>query len=188
MTPPKPPPQTGPATEEVTRTHAFVREHFAFVWRVLRRLGLEPSDADDATQRVMLVASRRIDAIKPGYERSFLYQTAVFMASRERRSLQRRREEPAEFDEWSSPGLDPERLLAERRARERLDAILLRMPDDLRVAFVLFEIEGMSKQEVANALGIPEGTAASRLRRAREEFLRRARHVEHGARPKGATA
>jgi RNA polymerase sigma-70 factor (ECF subfamily) len=188
MTPPKSPPHAGPATEGAARTQAFVREHFAFVWRVLRRLGLEPSDADDATQRVMLVVARRIDAIEAGYERSFLYQTAVFMAARERRTWQRRREEPAEFDEWSHPGLDPERLLGERRARERLDAILVRMPEDLRVAFVLFEIEGMSKHEVASALGIPEGTAASRLRRAREDFLRRARHVEPSVRPKGVSA
>ncbi len=188
MTAPKSASHAGPQTEAAAKTQAFVRAHFAFVWRVLRRLGLEPSDADDATQRVMLVVARRIDEIQPGYERSFLYQTAVFMASRERRTQQRRREEPAELDEWSHPGLDPERALAERRARERLDAILARMPDDLRVAFVLFEVEGLSKQEVARALGIPEGTAASRLRRAREEFLRRARHVEHRERPKGATA
>jgi len=182
-------PDDGRPADAGARTQAFVREHFAFAWRVLRRLGLTPSDADDAAQRVMLVAARRIDAIEPGFERSFLYQTAVFMASRERRDQARRREEPADaLDERIHPGLDPERLLAARRARERLDAILARMPADLRAAFVLFEIEGLSKSEVASALGIPEGTAASRLRRAREDFARRAQRFEQGDRSKGASA
>jgi RNA polymerase sigma-70 factor (ECF subfamily) len=85
-------------------------------------------------------------------------------------------------------GTDPEALLAARRARDRLDAVLGQMPDDLRAAFVLFEIEGFTKEEVAQALGIPAGTAASRLRRAREDFARRARHTHFAERPEGATA
>jgi RNA polymerase sigma-70 factor, ECF subfamily len=168
---------------------AFVREYFPFVWRVLRRLGLEPSDADDAAQRVMLVAAERFADIRAGQERSFLYQTAVFMASRQRRTERRRREvHTVDLELPSPPNSDPEALLTQRRAREQLDAILDRMPSDLRAAFVLFEIEGLSKDEVALVLGIPAGTAASRLRRAREDFARRAERIRRAERPKGATA
>lgn len=167
----------------------FARRHFAFVWRVLRRLGLASADADDAAQRVMIVATQRLREIRPGQERGFLYRTAAFIAARERRSKNRRREDAvAEPDERRHPGADPEALLSERRALERLDAILERMPTDLRAAFVLFEIEGMSKEEVAQALGIPAGTAASRLRRAREEFARRARRSDRADGSKGAIA
>jgi RNA polymerase sigma-70 factor (ECF subfamily) len=51
-----------------------------------------------------------------------------------------------------------------------LDEILEAMPMDLRTVLVLFELEQMTKGEVAALLEIPVGTAVSRLRRAREEF------------------
>jgi RNA polymerase sigma-70 factor (ECF subfamily) len=166
---------------------AFVRRYFAFVWRVSRRLGLTPADADDAAQRVMLVAVKRHAEIEPGRERAFLYRTAAFMVARERRGQRRRREESSvDLDAHEHPGGDPETLVAERRAREQLDAILGRMPEELRVAFVLFEVEGMSKEEVAHALDIPQGTAASRLRRAREDFARRAERHRRAEKTKGA--
>jgi RNA polymerase sigma-70 factor (ECF subfamily) len=165
----------------------FVREYFAFVWRVLRRLGLSPADADDAAQRVMLVATARLASIEPGRERAFLFRTAAFIASRERRARRRRPEDSvADLDDWGDAGADPEALLAARRARERLDVVLRQMPDDLRAAFVLFEIEGLTKDEVAEALDIPPGTAASRLRRAREDFARRARHTQLAKPPETA--
>jgi len=175
----------GPADDPASQ---FARQHFAFVWRVLRRLGLAPADADDAAQRVMMVATQRLDDIRPGQERAFLYRTSAFIAARERRGRQRRREKPGvELDGEAHPGGDPEALLVERRALERLDAVLGGMPDDLKAAFVLFEIEGLSKAEVAEALEIPAGTAASRLRRAREDFARRARRLALGDAAKGAT-
>jgi RNA polymerase sigma-70 factor (ECF subfamily) len=177
-----------PGTSDDAAT-TFVRQYFDFVWRVLRRLGLSPADADDAAQRVMLAATARLADIEAGSERAFLFRTASFIASRERRGRRRRPEDStADLDGIEEPGLDPEALLAARRARERLDAVLGQMPDDLRAAFVLFEIEGLTKEEVAHALGIPAGTAASRLRRAREDFARRARHTHLAERPEGATA
>jgi RNA polymerase sigma-70 factor (ECF subfamily) len=68
------------------------------------------------------------------------------------------------------PRPSPEELVDQKRARQLLDEVLAAMPMDLRAAFTMFEIEGMSVPEVATALGIPPGTAASRLRRARERF------------------
>ena len=178
-------PPTGPAGDPASQ---FVRHHFAFVWRVLRRLGLSSADADDAAQRVMMAATKRLGEIRVGRERAFLYRTSAFIVARERRSQRRRAEEQAvDLDRHRHPGADPEALLSERRALERLDAILNRMPNELRTAFVLFEIEGLSKEEVAEALEIPAGTAASRLRRAREDFARRAQRFALADGPKGAT-
>lgn len=165
----------------------FVRDYFDFVWRVLRRFGLSTADADDAAQRVMLTATARLADIEVGRERAFLFRVASFMASRERRGRRRRPEDSvADLDEMAETGADPEALLAARRARQRLDAVLRQMPEDLRAAFVLFEIEGLTKEEVAHALEIPPGTAASRLRRAREDFARRARHTHFAERPESA--
>ena len=51
-----------------------------------------------------------------------------------------------------------------------VDAILKTMPIERREVFVLYEIEGLTGKEIADQLGVPEGTVASRLRTARAEF------------------
>lgn len=159
------------AAPDAQRTEAFVREHYGFAWRVLRRAGLSPADADDAAQRVFMIATERLDDIVSGSERAFLYRTAAHVASKAHRSYRRRPEAPG-FDESGAasemPSLDE--LLDQRRARELLDSILGELPADLSAIFVLFDVEGLKKNEVAEALGIPPGTVASRLKRAREEI------------------
>jgi RNA polymerase sigma-70 factor (ECF subfamily) len=156
---------------------------------VLRRLGLPTADADDVAQRVMIVAAKRVKDIVPGRERAFLFRIAWFLAAREKRDRSRRLDSlELDEEEVADARLDPLALLEQRRSRERLDAILDAMPADLRAAFVLFEIEGLTKLEVAEALEVPVGTAASRRRRAREEFQRRMQRHEASPDPKGATA
>jgi RNA polymerase sigma-70 factor (ECF subfamily) len=67
-----------------------------------------------------------------------------------------------------------------RRARALLDEIIDGMPLELRVVFILSEIEQMTAASIAELEGIPPGTVASRLRRAREVF--RGRLSMRGAR------
>ena len=62
-----------------------------------------------------------------------------------------------------------EELDANRR-KQLLSEVLFALPEELRLVLVLQTIEGLSKREVAEALQIPEGTVASRVRRARELF------------------
>lgn len=165
--------------ESDRRLHREVRDNFEFVWRLLRRLGLSPSDADDATQQVFIVLARKINDLSPGKERAFLYGTAVRIAWRARRTLERRREElsPIIADEvGSSPA--PDQLLLHRQARVVLDEILEAMPLAVRTVFVLFELEGMNLSEIAETLRLPRGTVASRLRRGREDFQRRVQRIE----------
>ncbi|HTU60012.1 MAG TPA: sigma factor-like helix-turn-helix DNA-binding protein, partial [Polyangiales bacterium] len=68
----------------------------------------------------------------------------------------------------------------EKRAStvELLDRVLAQLDDGLVEVFVLFDIEGMSGPELARALGIPGGTVASRVRRAREAFRAAAARLE----------
>jgi RNA polymerase sigma-70 factor (ECF subfamily) len=156
------------------RVESFVREHHAFVWRVLRRSGLPAADADDAAQRVFLIAADRLDGIAQVSERGFLYRTAARVASNARRAMSRRRETPG-FEEGDEPAPlpEPDDLLDQRRARDLLDRLLGDLSEDLRATFVLFEIEGLRSTEIAEALDIPVGTVASRLRRARAELEER---------------
>jgi len=161
-----------PAVKPVdnARITAIVRTYHDFIWRLLRRLGIPAANVDDATQQVFCVAARRVDEIAPGSERSFLFGTALRVASDDRRSARHREQPDAELDRHVSPEPDPEDLVEKNRRRRLLDEILDAMPLELRAILVLFELEQMTKSEVAELLGIPEGTCMSRLRRARKEF------------------
>ncbi len=161
-----------PPRERDARLAELLRVHFRLVWRALRRLGVPEHAVDDAAQEVFIVAAKKLTTIAPAYERRFLYGVALRVAANARRARAARPEksETVELEETASAAPSPEALLDRKRARELLDATLEAMPDDLRTAFVLFELEGCSAPEVAALLGIPIGTATSRLRRAREAF------------------
>lgn len=161
------------ATEEESqaRVTRLVRREFSFIWRLLRRLGLSEHDADDGAQQVFLVASKRIDSIKLGSERSFLFGTALRVASRLRKNQSKQPSvDVATLDTHQDPGPSPDEMADRRRARQVLDGILEEMHDDVRIVFVLYEIEELTMAEIATALSVPPGTIASRLRRAREIF------------------
>jgi RNA polymerase sigma-70 factor (ECF subfamily) len=160
------------------RLHAMVTAHFDFVWRSLRRMGLQAADADDAAQEVFCILDRRLDDVEPGCERSFLFGTALRVVSLHRRSSRRRsaRHEGYEsMPDSSRTPLDPEQLMALRHARSVLDQLLDELPLEERAVFVLYELEELSVPEVAELCQLKVATAASRLRRARESFRAAAR-------------
>jgi RNA polymerase sigma-70 factor, ECF subfamily len=153
------------------RFTAMFQEHFGFVWRQLRRLGVPPAAIDDAAQEVFMVAQRRLAIIELGKEKAFLAGTAVRVASDARRRVSRR---PEDSDDHlgglsdHTPGADE--LIDQKRARELLDRVVAELPEDARAVFVLYELEGMTMAAIATSLALPPGTVASRLRRAREVF------------------
>jgi RNA polymerase sigma-70 factor (ECF subfamily) len=156
--------------EKDARITAIVRGEHDFIWRLLRRLGVPEANVDDATQQVFCVAARRVNDIRPGSERSFLFGAALRVAADRRRSREFREQPHERAADEVDPGPNPEELAEKRQRRLLLDRILGAMPMDLRTVLVLFEFEQMTKSEVGELLGIPVGTAVSRLRRAREEF------------------
>jgi RNA polymerase sigma-70 factor, ECF subfamily len=157
------------------------REHFQFIWRCLRRFGVQPDHAvDDAAQRVFEIAAQKRDRIVPGSERAFLFKTALLVAAEERRAQRRlRREQTDEEAVLNAPAvaLEPEQEAESREWRTRLDRVLSALSPELRTVFVLFEFERLSSPEIAKLLGLPLGTVASRLRRARSEFHAAARRL-----------
>jgi RNA polymerase sigma-70 factor (ECF subfamily) len=165
------PPSPVRTTGENARLHAMFEREFAFVWRMLRRLGVAEASIDDCTQQVFVVATRKIAAIAPDRERAFLLGVAINVAAEARRSQAIAREQPHDDLDSSEHGApNPEQLSDRKRALELLDQALEELPFDLRTVFVLFEIEGTPSDDIASLLDIPRGTVASRLRRAREEF------------------
>ncbi|MCU0686761.1 MAG: sigma-70 family RNA polymerase sigma factor [Polyangiaceae bacterium] len=181
-----------PATatpDGAARLRRLVDTYFDFIWRSLRRLGVPEADADDAAQQVFLVVARKLPSIDPNNERSFLFGTALRVASDARRARRRRREDPTDpgSAEPSDNAPGPEDLVAQRRARALLDEVLETMPLDLQTVFVLFELEELPTPDIASLLGIPVGTVASRLRRAREEFQDRAKRLQARYSPRGGS-
>jgi RNA polymerase sigma-70 factor, ECF subfamily len=156
---------------QAARVKRLVVEHHGFVWRSLVRLGVPRSDAEDVMQQVFMVTTRRIDDIRTDAERSFLYGVCIRMASRARRTRDRRREVDGESaPERVDPSLRPDEQLDRAEARALLDGILAAMPIELRAVFTLYELEQVTMIEIAQLLGVPQGTVASRLRRARAIF------------------
>jgi RNA polymerase sigma-70 factor (ECF subfamily) len=178
-----------PASSETLELKALFERHYASVWRLLRRLGVKPAQLDDAAQEVFWIAARRLADIRSGSEAAFLYGTALRVASN---VLRRDRNAPVaddlELASLSDGGPSPEEAMAERQRRALLDAVLERLPLELRTVFVLFELEGLEVREIAELENIPVGTASSRLRRAREEFSAVARRVRAALEWKGGPA
>ena len=155
------------------RLRELAAEHYEFVWRSLRRLGVRPPETDDAAQRVFLVLAQKLSSIQPDKERSFVFGIVMRVAANVRRDLATARErEVAESDSPESVAYGPSAETAVARAQERatLDEILASIPEERRAVFVLFELEEFTVTEIAELLGLPVGTVATRLRRARQEF------------------
>ena len=112
--------------------------------------------------------------IRADGERAYLLGVATRVASEFRRAASRRPEIPSSDAGANDPAHTPlqDVLLDEKRARAMLTQALERLSSEIREAFVLFELEEATAPEVAAILGVPEGTVASRVRRARAEILR----------------
>lgn len=138
------------------------------VWRVLRRAGLSAADVEDAAQDVFWVLAQRFADVPEPAQRSFLAATALRVAADRRRSRWNR-SVTTDFDADAAPGteLAPDEAFERRRALALVDRALNGLDASDREVFILSELEQMTRSETAKALGIPEGTVATRLRRAR---------------------
>ena len=165
------------------RLRQLIAEHFKPVWRFVRRIGVPEHLAEDVSQEVFLVASRRIADIKPNptSERSFLLGTAYRVTrdlGRKARRESLREDVVNELVIWPKP--DEE--LDDKRTCEVIYRLFYELDEDVRAVFVMYEMDGMTMNEIAQALGLPIGTVGSRLRRAREDF--KARFERHRKRSK----
>jgi RNA polymerase sigma-70 factor (ECF subfamily) len=164
-----------------SRLTRLVDDHLEFVARVLRNSGTAEADIDDEVQRVFIVLANRLDDVQAGSEKSFLLQTAIRIAARSRRTVARRHEVLTDqLPQVLHAGSTPEEMVDRREMRQTVDQVLDQMDDDLRMVFVLYEVEQMTAAEISTALAIPPGTVASRLRRARAEFRDRVSTLENG--------
>jgi RNA polymerase sigma-70 factor (ECF subfamily) len=140
----------------------------------LRTIG-SPEDAADATQEAFLSAYRAMAEFRGGSFKAWLLRI-VINACHDLSRRQRRRpatsmdalvEETGEAP-WSDPGApDPEAIVLSREMRSVIEQVLAELPDEQRIAIVLVDLQELSYEEAAEAMGCAVGTIRSRLARGR---------------------
>jgi RNA polymerase sigma-70 factor (ECF subfamily) len=155
--------------ELATTWDELYEEHFDFVWRSLRRLGVATSSLDDATQEVFIVAFRRAaDFEGRSTLKTWLFGIAWNVARHSFRAPSRR-EEPL-----SEQAVDFTKNQEESASRAEavrfLYEVLASLDAEKRDVFVMAELEEMPAPEIAEIIGVPLNTVYSRLRAARCDF------------------
>ena len=149
---------------------SLLRDHYSMIQAVCRRILLNDSDADDATQNAMI-------AIVRGYESfdgrsafsTWVYRIATNAALDE---LRRRRRRPLSLFSNDGQQVDiadthsDDRQLA-FEASDYLAQGLAQIPEEFRVALVLRDVADLDYEEISHVLNIPIGTVRSRIARGR---------------------
>jgi RNA polymerase sigma-70 factor (ECF subfamily) len=160
----------------------LVRAHAAFVHRVLLHLGVPEDRVDDASQEVFLVVLRQLPAFEGRSAPStWLFGICRNIARADRRRGRRAAELP--FDDLPDAVFQPaqEGELWARRAHARLVWALGELKEEQRTAFILYELEELTLEEIAAAERTAISTIHSRLKVARERvqaLLRRKQLAE----------
>jgi RNA polymerase sigma-70 factor (ECF subfamily) len=154
----------------------FERE-LAYVFTALRRLGIADADREDLASEVFFRVHQRLDDLDPDRPiKPWLFAFALRVASEHRRRARHRHEELGGAGDAAegavapaAAGIDEADLVA--TALEALDL-------DKRAVLVMHDLDEESVPEIARALGIPEGTAYTRLRAARAQFTAAVRRLQ----------
>ncbi len=160
-----------PSADALTTSQLF-EEYAAFAVRALLHLGVREADVEDVCQEVFVVVHRKLgDFEGRSSVRTWLYGICVRVAKDHRQRAHRRYEEPCAAPPGGSCAPTQEVTLQRSRALRAFENALDQLDDAKREVFVLFEIEGLSMKEVAEALDCPLQTAYSRLHAARDVIL-----------------
>ena len=163
------------------------RAHFRRVWRTLGRLGVREADLMDVSQNVFIVVHRRLSTFEGRAElTTWLFSICRLVAKDYLRSAPIRREVVVDVHnlpqapsaaESDAIGESPLARLNTEDLSDLLESILSKLPEKLRVVFVMFELEELSGEEIAVLLDVPVGTVRSRLRLARVAFQREVKEL-----------
>jgi RNA polymerase sigma-70 factor (ECF subfamily) len=172
------------ATPAARSFQALYNQHFDFVWRSLRRLGVRPASVEDAVQDTFIVVHRRLADLRPDASaKAFLFAIALRVAHDYRRSAQRKPAERLDEDALVASDAGPFECIAKAEAARMLERFLNTLDDDRRAVFASADLEGLTAPEISTALSVPLNTVYSRLRSARERlvaFLSVERGGRHG--------
>lgn len=160
------------ADTDVASVASVYEQHFDFVWRSVRRLGVPPSQLEDAVQDVFVVVQRRLaDFEQRSSMKTWLFGIALRVAKDYRRRAAKGVVEVTLNDETllgTHP--DPRQAVLQTEAARLVQRALDTLEEGRRAVFILTELEEFTASEVGESLGLPINAVYSRLRLARRDF------------------
>ena len=154
--------------------------------RLLSRFIRDATEVEDVTQEAFIKAYRAL----PGFRGdsafyTWLYRIGINTAKNYLVAMGRRAPTTTDIDSEEAEGFDtsdqlrdlntPESEMASRQIAETVNQTLAELPEELRTAITLREIEGLSYEDIANIMNCPIGTVRSRIFRAREAIAAKLR-------------
>lgn len=147
--------------------------------RLLSRLIRDPAEVEDVAQEAFVKAYRALPSFRGDSAfYTWLYRIGINTAKNYLVSQGRRAPTTTEFDSEEAESFEdgdqlrdintPERVLLSKQIGETVNSAMEALPEELRTAIMLREIEGLSYEEIANIMECPIGTVRSRIFRARE--------------------
>ncbi|MHB9100425.1 MAG: RNA polymerase sigma factor RpoE [Sulfuricella sp.] len=169
--------------------HAFellVAKYQRKLGRLLSRFIRNPTEVEDVVQEAFIKAYRALPSFRG--ESAFytwLYRIGINAAKNYLVSEGRRPPTTTEFDSEEAEGFEdaeqlrnintPENELMSKQVAETVNKAMDSLPEELKTAIILREIEGLSYEEIANMMNCPIGTVRSRIFRARETIAEKLR-------------
>src|SRR6478736_9274412 len=159
--------------------------------RLLSRFIRDPAEVEDVTQEAFIKAYRALPAFRGDSAfYTWLYRIGINTAKNYLMALGRRAPTSTEIEAEEAEGFDegeqlrdintPESLLLSNEIAETVNATIEKLPEELRRAIQMRELEGMSYEDIAQAMDCPIGTVRSRIFRAREAIDKRLSEVFEG--------
>ncbi len=154
--------------------------------RLLSRFIRDPAEVEDVSQETFIKAYRALPSFRGDSAfYTWLYRIGINTAKNYLVSQGRRAPTSTNFDAEEAEGFEdagqlrdintPESLLLSKQIGQTVNAAMDALPEELRTAIVLREIDGMSYEEIAGQMNCPIGTVRSRIFRAREAVATRLR-------------
>jgi RNA polymerase sigma-70 factor (ECF subfamily) len=175
---------------EKTAFDALVLKYQHRVLKLVQRYVRDAQEAEDVTQEAFIKAYRALPAFRGDSAfYTWLYRIAINTAKNALVSSARRPvdydldlQDPDQYDAHArlKDTATPEAMLLTEEIRETVNAAIAGLPQDLRTAIVLRELDGLSYEEIAKTMDCPVGTVRSRIFRAREAIDSRLRQVFDG--------
>jgi RNA polymerase sigma-70 factor (ECF subfamily) len=154
--------------------------------RLLSRFIRDPAEVEDVTQEAFIKAYRALPAFRGDSAfYTWLYRIGINTAKNYLMAMGRRAPTSTEIEAEEAEGFDegeqlrdintPESLLLSSEIAATVNSTIERLPEELRTAIQMREIEGMSYEDIAKAMNCPIGTVRSRIFRAREAIAEQLR-------------
>ena len=151
---------------------ALYDAHVDRIYRLVYRMAGEDDLAKDFTQEAFLRAFLRLDQFRGEAAFStWLHSIAVSVALNGLRKVDRHRKRERSLEDAAR--VEPRSRVAEPGVRERIEEAVDELPSIYRTVFLMHDLEGYSHGEIAETLGVAEGTSKARLSRARARLRER---------------